>query len=158
MKTYLAEYLHYRNITPQELGESTKVSPKVIAKYVAGTTTPSLEVAGILCNALNITIDDLVHVHPKDHRRMGISLYVTTSSFVEAIRLQNYLLETNCAPTLEGHQNGDSEIGTFVIRYARPIPLTIKEIRKITKSKKYADNRELMDPDENVPGLNIIHF
>lgn len=157
MKTYLSEYLHYRNITPQSLGDSTGVSPKIIAKYISGSTTPSLEVATILCDALNITVDDLISVHPKDHEKTGISSYVTTASFKEAVRLQNYLAETNCAPTLEAHCFGDLRMD-FVIRYSRSIPLTVKEMRKVTKSKKYADSREKTAPNEDTPGLKVIHF
>ena len=50
-----------RNITQEALAEQIGVSRQTIAKWEAGESAPDLDVADRLCQALEISLDELAH-------------------------------------------------------------------------------------------------
>ncbi len=49
-----------RGMTMAELSRKTKMAPCAINKYIVGSSAPTLKTAMILCNALDVHIDDLL--------------------------------------------------------------------------------------------------
>ena len=64
MKTYLNEWMEKRGCTEEQLAEAAKVSPKMVKKYVAGETTPSLEAMNKFARVMGISMDILTGVDP----------------------------------------------------------------------------------------------
>lgn len=63
-----------KNLTQEALAEEIGVSRQTIAKWEAGESTPDLEAAGRLAQALDATLDDLVQppmgaIQPPDPRQ-----------------------------------------------------------------------------------------
>lgn len=50
----IAEAIHEQNITQTELAKTLGVSKSRISNFVSGTSTPSLSLAGRICEILNI--------------------------------------------------------------------------------------------------------
>ena len=54
------------NMTQEELAEKVGVSRQAVAKWEAGETSPDLEKARLLAEALGVSLDDLTNYEPGD--------------------------------------------------------------------------------------------
>ena len=60
------------NMTQEELAEKVGVSRQAVAKWEAGETSPDLEKARLLAEALGVSLDDLTNYEPGDSDSMGL--------------------------------------------------------------------------------------
>ena len=60
------------NMTQEELAEKIGVSRQAVAKWEAGETSPDLEKARLLAEALGVSLDDLTNYEPGDSDSMGL--------------------------------------------------------------------------------------
>lgn len=69
MKIYLKEWLDMKGMTEEDLiercGNKKLVSQNYINRWLDGSTTPSLQAADLMANAMDINIDLLVHTNPE---------------------------------------------------------------------------------------------
>jgi len=66
---------HNVGMTQETLAEKVNVSPPYISRIENGSSSPSLQTLVDICNALNITIDDLMQESlPAARRRIGSQL------------------------------------------------------------------------------------
>ena len=59
------------NMTQEELAEKVGVSRQAVARWEAGETSPDLEKARLLAEALGVSLDDLTNYEPGDSDSMG---------------------------------------------------------------------------------------
>ena len=130
-----------RDYTSERLAEESGIAKKMIEKYIAEETTPSLVVAGILSEHLDIPINHLVYVHPD---QVVEAHCIETSSIKEAIKLQNYF-ETNDIDVEVTVFVNDSDEEVFLVEYISEHVYTIKEIKKIVSRFRWLDGRYLFD-------------
>ena len=60
------------NMTQEELAEKVGVSRQAVARWEAGETSPDLEKARLLAEALGVSLDDLTNYEPGDSDSMGL--------------------------------------------------------------------------------------
>lgn len=71
-KDNLTQLRKLKNLTQEDIAEKVGVSRQAVAKWEAGETTPDLEKARLLAEALGVSLDDLTNYEPID----GIGLPV----------------------------------------------------------------------------------
>lgn len=64
MKTFIGEWMDYMNITPEQLGEASGISPKNIVRWLEEKTTPSVSQLDAVSRAIGVTMDDLTRLDP----------------------------------------------------------------------------------------------
>jgi AbrB family looped-hinge helix DNA binding protein len=59
-------------MTQEDLAEKVGVSRQAVAKWEAGETSPDLDRARMLAEALGVSLDDLANYEPEDADSMGL--------------------------------------------------------------------------------------
>lgn len=70
-KDNLIQLRKLQNMTQEDVAEKVGVSRQAVAKWEAGETTPDLEKARLLADALGVSLDDLTNYEPDEN--MGLS-------------------------------------------------------------------------------------
>ena len=159
MKTYLKEWMEHANVDSSLLAQETKVSEKMILKYMEGKPTPSLQDALLFADVLDISIDDLVKYDPNDvcSAEDELQVTITTSSFSEVVRFRNYCnkynIKINIVVFIDKYE--DSPIYIMNVNDV----FTLEDITKICKSRKYADKKlEKMTSDDRYEGMIVVRY
>lgn len=158
MKTCLASWMNYFDINPVQLSEKTGVSQKMISKYLAGETTPSLEVCGILAKSFSITLDELVYSTPQASiDKIGTYHIIESTDIKVAVRLQNYFNKKNIKNEILVIKSCiiGSDKDRFVINYETEDILNPKDITKIVSKRKYSDKREKAKDDTKYTDMGV---
>lgn len=64
MKTFIGEWMEHFNLTSEQLGETSGISPKIITRWLREETTPSVAQLDIISKALRVSMDDLIRLNP----------------------------------------------------------------------------------------------
>ena len=153
MKTYLKEWMESMGETPETLSEKTKLSSKMIQKWIDGTTTPSLEAMSIISKTIGVSVDTLIYSNGPQKEEIYMAPTFTTSDLSEAVRFQNFCKDKE----IECGLMVDVKNEIFIVVYQSDAPIDIKEIAKIVKKRKYRDSRETAKDDarfENMQKIN----
>lgn len=155
MKTHLGEWMDHFELSVDELGEKSGISPKVITKWLEGKSTPSLVAINQISDTIGITIDDIVNNSPEQTMKViNNNHLIETTNIKIAVRLQNYFTSKAIENKIVVRLLDNEEV--FIISYIADIPLDIKEVLRISKKRKYRDDREnSYDEDIRYTGIAI---
>lgn len=156
LSTHLKEWMEYYEVTSEMISFKTRMSVKVINKYMNCETTPSVAELQLISETIGVSIDDLLKNTPekaignmKAQEKMHL---IETTSIKTAVRLQNYLhsVERECRVIAIV---GETE--NFIIQYDGDV-LDVADIYKISKKFKYRDNREKeSDPEARYLDMDL---
>ena len=71
-KDNLIQLRKLNSMTQEDIAEKVGVSRQAVAKWEAGETSPDLEKARLLAEALGVSLDDLTNYEPGDSDSMGL--------------------------------------------------------------------------------------
>ena len=73
---FIAECRQEKKITQEELANKIGVTDKAISKWENGRCLPDISLFKLLCNSLDITVNELLEKYDSDTLRFYLNLYV----------------------------------------------------------------------------------
>jgi transcriptional regulator with XRE-family HTH domain len=157
VSTNLKWWMRYQEVSMEELAKKTELSYRQIHRYYYGDDPMTLYDAKDIASALDITLDQLIHVHPNDYVCNHMRCHtIRTMRLKSAVRLQNYCKAHGIDVTVKvcryySCDNADHVPATkivYQVEYEYNCPLEAWDIIKIIHNPWYMDSREKARTDK----------